>query len=73
MCWDWAGVDQPKLDPILLDYSPAGRAAIKAKYLGDVLINGIERSSGLLFRDFFQLSRDGKDKGIVEFDPKGAT
>jgi hypothetical protein len=71
-CWDWHGVDHSKLDPILLDYSVAGRALIKAKYLGDVLINTVERSSGLVFAEFFQLTRDGKDKGIVAFDPRWA-
>ena len=28
-CWDWQGVDRGLLDPLLLDYSPAGRAAIR--------------------------------------------
>jgi hypothetical protein len=73
LCWDWRGVDPAKLDPVLLDYSAPGRAAIRAKYLGDIFVNGIERSSGLTFADFFQRSRDGKDKGIVEFDPRRAT
>jgi hypothetical protein len=71
-CWDWQGVDQQALDPVLLNYSPSGRATIKAKYLGDVLINVVEGSSGLAFVDFFQISRDGKPKGIVAFDPKEA-
>ena len=73
LAWDWAGVDPVKLDPILNDYSHAGRVAMSAKYLGDIFINGIEGSSGLLFKDFFQRTRDGKDKGIVVFDPREAT
>jgi hypothetical protein len=73
VCWDWLGVDQTKLDPILLDYSAAGRLAIKAKYLGDILINIVEQSSGMVFAEFFQRTRDGNDKGIIEFDPREAT
>lgn len=73
LCWDWLGVDQTKLDPVLLDFTPAGRAAIEAKYLGDVLINVVETASGLVFADFFQVSRDGKAKGIVQFDPREAS
>ena len=73
LCWDWRGVDPSKLDPVLLDFTPSGRTAIQAKYLGDVLINGVERSSGLIFADFFQVSRDGKAKGIVQFDPREAS
>jgi hypothetical protein len=69
-CWDWHGVDVARLDPILLDYSNAGRAAIKGKYLGDVLIAGIESGSGLTFVDFFQRTRDGRAKGIVLLDPR---
>ena len=65
-----AGVDPGLLDPVLLDYSPAGRAAIKAKYLGDVLIAGVERGSGLPFVEFFQRTCDGQRKGIVLLNPK---
>jgi hypothetical protein len=68
-CWDWFGVDPQKLDPVLTDYSPAGRAAIRAKYLGDVLIAGIELGSGLSFVEFFQRTRDGGVKGIVLINP----
>lgn len=68
-CWDWVGVDDRLLDPVLIDFSPAGRAAIKAKYLGDVLIAGIELGSGLPFVEFFQRTRDGGTKGIVLLNP----
>jgi hypothetical protein len=69
-CWDWVGVDPGLLDPVLLDYSPPGRACIKAKYLGDVLIAGTEGASGLPFVEFFQRTRDGHRKGIVLLNPK---
>jgi hypothetical protein len=69
-CWDWQGVDRGLLDPLLLDYSQAGRAVIKAKYLGDVLLAGVERGSGLPFVEFFQRTRDGQRKGIVLLNPK---
>jgi hypothetical protein len=69
-CWDWQGVERGLLDPLLLDYSPAGRAVIKAKYLGDIFLAGVERGSGLPFVDFFQCTRDGQRKGIVLLNPK---
>lgn len=69
-CWDWQGVDRGLLDPLLLDYSPAGRAAIKAKYLGDVLLAGVGLGSGWPFVEFFQRTRDGRRKGIVLLNPK---
>lgn len=69
-CWDWHGVDPGLLDPVLLDYSPVGRAVIKAKYLSDVLIAGVELGSGLPFVEFFQRTRDGQRKGIVLLNPK---
>lgn len=69
-CWGWEDVDETLLDPVLIDYSPAGRAAIKAKYLGDVLIAGVEGRSGLTFVEFFQQHREGGSKGIVLLDPR---
>lgn len=69
-CWDWREVDRGLLDPLLLDYSRAGRAAIKAKYLGDVLLAGAGLGSGWPFVEFFQRTRDGQRKGIVLLNPK---
>lgn len=70
-CWDWHGVEAALLDPVLLDYSSAGRAAMRAKYLGDIFIAGVEGGSGLTFVEFFQRTRDGHRKGIVQLDPRG--
>lgn len=69
-CWDWHGVDPALLDPLLLDFTNAGRAACKAKYLGDLFPAGIEAGSGLSFVEFFQKTRDGDPKGIVALNPK---
>lgn len=69
-CWEPRGVDPSLLDPLLLDYSPPGRAMSKAKYQGDVLIAGVEAASGLAFVNFFQQTRDGRTKGIVSLDPR---
>ncbi len=70
-CWDWHGVDPSKLDPALLDFSPAGRIVMKAKYFGDIFLAGtIEGSTGLPFVDFFQQTRNGSTKGIVSLDPR---
>ncbi len=69
-CWDWQGVDRSMLDPVLIDYTPIGRARMKAKYLGDLFIAGTEGSSGKPFVEFFQRARDGATKGIVLLNPK---
>jgi hypothetical protein len=69
-CWDPDGVDPLLLDPLLLDWSPAGRLRMRAKYLGDVFIAGTEQASGLPFVSFFQTDRDGTAKGIVVIRPE---
>lgn len=69
-CWDPAGVDPDRLDPVLLDWSTSGRLLMKAKYLGDLFIAGVETKSGLPFVDFFRKDRDGAPKGIVVIDPR---
>lgn len=69
-CWDWIGVEPALLDPLLLDFSPAGRALMKAKYLGDLFLAGVEAGSGKPFVEFFQRTRDGQVKGIVLLNPK---
>jgi hypothetical protein len=71
-CWDPDGVDPDQLDPVLLDWSAAGRLRMKAKYLGDLFIAGAEGASGLPFVHFFQKDRDGAPKGIVVIDPEEA-
>jgi len=69
MCWKAAGVDDSKLDPVLLDFSK-GRKAMKAKYGGDIFPAEFqEGTSGKLFRDFFQIDKaTGSPKGIIQID-----
>lgn len=69
-CWDPAGVELGKLDPVLRDMS-RGRIAQKIKYGGEFLPNVLEIGSGLLFVEFFQFDRDGNPKGIVLLDLRG--
>jgi len=54
------------LDPILLDFSN-GRAAQKAKYLGELFpAETPEGSTGRTFLEFFQIDKQtGRPKGIV--------
>jgi hypothetical protein len=67
LCWSIEGVAPERLDPVLLDFSPRGRRAMKAKYLGDLFPAEVpEGASGKAFLDFFQTDRrTGKPKGIV--------
>jgi hypothetical protein len=68
-CWDIAGVDPELLDPVLLTFD-AGRAAQKAKYLGELLPAQMGAGgTGLTFLEFFQVDKEtGNPKGIVALD-----
>ena len=73
-CWEVAGVDLDRLDPVLLIFDD-GRAAQKAKYSGEFFpvstVAGFEQRD---FLDFFQTDKDtGERKGIVALDLGGLT
>lgn len=65
-CWDPTGVRPERLDPILLDFS-AGRAAQKAKFLGEFFIADTSvLGVGRTFLEFFQQDKEtGEPKGII--------
>ncbi len=65
--WETAGVDPNLLDPVLLDFSNR-RAAMKAKYLGDLFPASALAAPGVLYRDFFRTDRSGVEKGVVSID-----
>ena len=65
--WETAGVDPVRLDPVLLDFSHR-RAAMKAKYLGDLFPASALAEPGVLYRDFFRTDRNGVDKGVMLID-----
>ena len=62
--WETAGVRPELLDPVLLDFGNH-RAAMKAKYLGDLFPATASTPFGVLFRDFFRTDRNGVEKGVV--------
>lgn len=74
-CWDHAGVDFGKLDPVLLDFDNK-RAAQKAKFLGEMFVAAVS-SGAAPFLDFFQVEKfSGAAKGILRISLaplKGAT
>jgi hypothetical protein len=51
--WEPYGVDPDLVDPVLLDFSH-GRAAMKAKYAGELFPASWEAAAGVLYRDYFQ-------------------
>ena len=65
--WEPAGVDPNRLDSVLLDFTNR-RAAMKAKYLGDLFPASFQTASGVVYRDFFQTDRNGVEKGVVLID-----
>ncbi len=65
--WQTAGVDPDRLDPVLLDFSNR-RAAMKAKYLGDLFPASALAAPGVFYLDFFRTDRNGVEKGIVLID-----
>ncbi|MGB5970010.1 MAG: hypothetical protein WBG70_16965 [Spirulinaceae cyanobacterium] len=67
-CWDTQGVDPNLLDPILLNFDHK-RQAQKTKYLGELfLASSPADSAGKTFLEFFQVDRNGNQKGIVAID-----
>ena len=68
-CWDIDGVEPELLDPILLTFD-AGRAAQKAKYLGELFPAQMDEGiTGQTFLEFFQVDKEtGAAKGIVAID-----
>lgn len=65
--WDPTNVDVDKIDPVLLTFENQ-RAAMKAKYLGELFPATAEAASGIRFTEFFQQDRDGEAKGVVRLD-----
>lgn len=68
-CWNIEGVEPELLDPVLLTFD-AGRAAQKAKYLGELFPAQMsEGATGQTFLEFFQVEKEtGAVKGIVVID-----
>ena len=73
-CWDTAGVDPVKIDPVLLTFDNL-RAAQKAKFRGEFFFanaSAVAGSPNIKFLDFFQVDKDtGNPKGIIAFDLSG--
>ncbi|MCY4527862.1 MAG: hypothetical protein OXD46_02370 [Chloroflexi bacterium] len=71
-CWEEAGVDPTALDPVLLTFD-AGRAAQKAKYMGEFFPASIIADiDGMSFLEFFQMDKEtGRPKGIIAIDLGG--
>ena len=65
--WNTVGVDPYLLDPVLLDFTRS-RAAMKAKFFGELFPAQFEAAPGVTYRDFFQQDKSGTPKGIVKID-----
>ena len=64
-CWEVAGVDASRLDPVLLDFEN-GRAAQKARFGGELFLAETDADElGTSFVEFFQKDRSGVPKGII--------
>jgi len=64
-CWDTAGVDDSRLDPVLLDFSNRRRAQ-KQKFRGELFPASAPAAPGSAFIEFFQTdSHTGRKKGIL--------
>ena len=67
-CWNPAGVDPAKLDPVFKDFSNQ-RQAQKAKFRGEYFPSTMFNIPAQPFLDFFQIERfTGGRKGIVSID-----
>jgi hypothetical protein len=64
-CWNPAGVDPKKLDPVFFDFLN-NRQAQKAKFRGEFFPSTFSNAPGQPFLDFFQIERfSGGLKGIL--------
>jgi hypothetical protein len=64
-CWDPAGVDDKKLDPVLLDFSH-GRKRQKLKYGGEFFPSSVKADGAQTFVEYFQTDTETeKAKGII--------
>lgn len=73
-CWELAGVDPTKLDPVLMRFENR-REAQKLKFQGEMFIAEWPGAPGVAFLDFFQREKfSGRPKGIlrVRLAAKGA-
>jgi hypothetical protein len=69
-CWDMAGVDPSRLDPVLLTFDQ-NRLAQKIKYYGEMFPAQFiaDRISGKTYMEFFQIVKEtGEAKGIISLD-----
>lgn len=65
-CWDVYGVKIEELDPVLTDFTDAGKQRMEDKYGGDIrpdMFSPTETDGTYL--DFFQMDRNGRAKGII--------
>jgi hypothetical protein len=64
-CWDPAGMDRARLDPVFLDFSNK-RQAMKNKFGGEFFPSNAPNTSTQTFLDFFQIEKfTGQAKGIL--------
>jgi hypothetical protein len=64
-CWDPAGMDRAKLDPVFLDFSNK-RQAMKDKFGGEFFPSSALNGPTQTFLDFFQIEKfTGQPKGIL--------
>jgi hypothetical protein len=70
ICWQDDTVDFLQLqvlDPVLLNFK-SKRAAQKAKYGGELFPASISADGYRTYLEFFQIDRNGEEKGIVAID-----
>jgi hypothetical protein len=65
--YDTVGLDPYKMDPGFFDFTNS-RAAMKAKYGGELFPATAHSGGGVLYRDFFLKDRNGIPKGVVLID-----
>ena len=64
-CWETDGVDDHRLDPVLLDFSDMRRSQ-KDRYGGELFPADAHASPQSVFVDFFQVDKfTGRPKGVI--------
>lgn len=64
VCWEPAGVQDGKLDPVLLDFADRRRRQ-KERYGGEFFPSTAKADGTRNFTDYFQTDKDGRKRGII--------
>lgn len=64
-CWDPTGVDEAKLDPMLITHNEDEQRLQKQVFGGEFFVSTPDAKGSSRMLDFFKMDKNGKEKGII--------